>query len=44
VERLYSCGAAAGGGAAKSARDVVAVLSTLLPREAVVTTVHMEES
>ena len=44
VESLYTCGPAAGGGAAKSARDVVAVLSTLLPREAVVTTVHMEES
>lgn len=44
VESLYTCGPAAGGGATKSARDVVAVLSTLLPREAVVTTVHMEES
>lgn len=44
VESLYTCGPAAGGGATKSARDVVAVLSTLLPREAVVATVHMEES
>jgi len=44
VETLYTCGPAAGGGATKSARDVVAVLSTLLPREAVVATVHMEES
>jgi hypothetical protein len=44
VESLYTCGPAAGGGATKSARDVVAVLSTLLPREKVVATVHMEES
>lgn len=44
VESLYTCGPAAGGGATKSARDVVAVLSTLLPREDVVATVHMEES
>jgi hypothetical protein len=44
VESLYTCGPAAGGGATKSARDVVAVLSTLLPREAVAATVHMEES
>ncbi|WP_194712644.1 acyclic terpene utilization AtuA family protein [Noviherbaspirillum soli] len=44
VETLYTCGPAAGGGATKSARDVVAVVSALLPREAVVATVHMEES
>jgi hypothetical protein len=44
VESLYTCGPAAGGGATKSARDVVAVLSTLLPREKVVATIHMEES
>ena len=44
VESLYTCGPAAGGGATKSARDVVAVLSTLMPRESVVATVHMEES
>lgn len=44
VETLYTCGPAAGGGATKSARDVVAVLSTLMPRESVVATVHMEES
>jgi hypothetical protein len=35
VESLYTCGPAGGGGAFKSARDIVAVLSTLLPREKV---------
>lgn len=44
VESLYTCGPAGGGGATRSARDVVAVLSTLLPREAVTTSVHIEES
>ena len=44
VESLYTCGPAGGGGATRSARDIVAVLSTLLPREQVNTTVHMEES
>jgi len=33
VETLYTNGPAAGGGAVKSARDVVAVASVLLPRE-----------
>ena len=33
VETLYTNGPAAGGGAFKSARDVVAVASVLLPRE-----------
>jgi len=33
VETLYTNGPAAGGGAFKSARDVVAVVSVLLPRE-----------
>ena len=33
VETLYTNGPAAGGGASKSARDVVAVASVLLPRE-----------
>ena len=33
VEALYTNGPAAGGGAFKSARDVVAVASVLLPRE-----------
>ncbi|MFC0134813.1 ABC transporter substrate-binding protein [Massilia eurypsychrophila] len=44
VESLYTCGPAGGGGAFKSARDIVAVLSTLLPRDAVHSTVHFEES
>ncbi|GGF02331.1 ABC transporter substrate-binding protein [Aliidongia dinghuensis] len=35
VEALYTNGPAAGGGAVKSAREVVAVLSTMLPRERV---------
>jgi hypothetical protein len=35
VETLYTNGPAGGGGAAKSARDVVAVASVLLPRELV---------
>ena len=33
VETLYTNGPAAGGGVFKSARDVVAVASVLLPRE-----------
>jgi hypothetical protein len=44
VESLYTCGPAGGGGAFKSARDIVAVLSTLLPRDAVHPTVHFEEN
>lgn len=44
VECLYTCGPAGGGGAAKSAREVVAVLSTLLPREQVRPVIHFEES
>jgi hypothetical protein len=44
VESLYTCGPAGGGGAFKSARDIVAVLSTLLPREAVRPSVHFEET
>ena len=44
VETLYTCGPAGGGGAFKSARDIVAVVSVLLPREAVHPTVHFEES
>jgi hypothetical protein len=35
VEALYTNGPAAGGGASKSAREVVAVLSTVLPRDRV---------
>lgn len=44
VESLYTCGPAGGGGAAKSARDIVAVVSTLLPRDRVETWVHLQES
>jgi hypothetical protein len=35
VETLYTNGPAAGGGAFKSAREVVAVASVLLPRQRV---------
>ena len=35
VETLYTNGPAAGGGAFKSAREIVAILSVLLPRESV---------
>jgi hypothetical protein len=44
VETLYTCGPAGGGGAFKSARDVVAVSSTLLPQEQVRAAIHFEES
>ena len=44
VEALYTCGPAGGGGATKFARDVVAVLSTYLPRQQVATTVQMLEA
>jgi hypothetical protein len=44
VESLYTCGPAGGGGAFKSARDIVAVLSTLLPRDAVQPSVHFGEN
>ncbi|WP_394777813.1 acyclic terpene utilization AtuA family protein, partial [Undibacterium sp.] len=44
VEALYTCGPAGGGGASKSARDVVAVLSTYLPRQQVQTSVKMLEA
>jgi hypothetical protein len=44
VEALYTCGPAGGGGAAKSSRQVVAILSTLLPREMARPTIHFEES
>jgi len=44
VETLYTCGPAGGGGATKSAKDIVAVLSTLLPRQQVKTAVHFEET
>jgi hypothetical protein len=44
VESLYTCGPAGGGGAFKSARDIVAVLSTFLPRDAVHPSVHFGEN
>jgi len=44
VETLYTCGPAGGGGATKSAREVIAVLSMLLPRELVAPTLHFEEN
>ena len=40
VETLYTNGPAGGGGAAKSAREVIAVVSTLIPRSAVTPTVQ----
>ncbi|WP_019142608.1 acyclic terpene utilization AtuA family protein [Noviherbaspirillum massiliense] len=43
VESLYTCGPAGGGGATKSAKDIVAVVSTLLPRDKVKASVHIEE-
>jgi hypothetical protein len=43
VETLYTNGPAAGGGAFKSARDVVAVASVLLPRELVKPSVRFIE-
>ena len=44
VETLYTCGPAGGGGATKSARDIVAVLSTYLPRDQVHPSLHFLES
>jgi Acyclic terpene utilisation family protein AtuA len=43
VETLYTNGPAGGGGAAHSAREVLAVQSVLLPRELVVTSFEMME-
>ncbi|PUA19346.1 acyclic terpene utilization AtuA family protein [Glaciimonas sp. PCH181] len=42
VETLYTCGPAAGGGVTKTAKEVVAVQSCLLPRQQVKTSVHFE--
>lgn len=42
VETLYTNGPAGGGGAAGSAREVLAVASTFVPRELVKTSVHYE--
>ncbi|QDD64646.1 DUF1446 domain-containing protein [Herbaspirillum seropedicae] len=44
VETLYTNGPAGGGGATKSAREVIAVLSLLLPRSLVHPSVHIEEA
>lgn len=44
VEALYTCGPAGGGGATRSARQIVAVLSMLLPRELAQAAIHFEES
>jgi len=43
VETLYTNGPAGGGGATKAAREVIAVLSLLLPRSLVHPSVHIEE-
>jgi len=42
VETLYTNGPAGGGGATSSAREVVAIVSTLLPRERVVPSIGIE--
>lgn len=44
VETLYTNGPAGGGGAFKSAREIVAVQSVLLPRELVTTTFEIMEA
>ena len=44
VEALYTCGPAGGGGATRSARQIVAVASMLLPRELAQAHIHFEES
>ncbi|MFL9925216.1 DUF1446 domain-containing protein [Herbaspirillum lusitanum] len=43
VETLYTCGPAGGGGASKSTREVIAMLSALVPRELVHASIHYEE-
>lgn len=43
VETLYTCGPAGGGGVTKSAREVIAVASALLPRDRVEPTIHWVE-
>jgi len=43
VETLYTCGPAGGGCATKSARQVVAVRSTLMSAAHVRTAIHFEE-
>ena len=44
VESLYTNGPAGGGGATKSMREVIAVASAFVPREAVRTSVEWMES
>jgi len=44
VETLYTCGPAGGGGATRSAREVVAIRSTLLPAAQVGAAIHFEET
>ena len=44
VETLYTNGPAGGGGATRSAREVLAVQSVLLPRELVSTSTQMLEA
>jgi Acyclic terpene utilisation family protein AtuA len=44
VEALYTNGPAGGGGVSTSAKETVAILSTLMPREMVKPKVHYEES
>jgi hypothetical protein len=44
VETLYTCGPAAGGGVTRTAREVVAVQSTLLPRHLVRSAIHFAEA
>jgi hypothetical protein len=44
VETLYTCGPAGGGGSTKSARDIVAVLSTYIARDQVHPSLHFLES
>ncbi|MBB6250628.1 acyclic terpene utilization AtuA family protein [Nitrospirillum iridis] len=43
VEGLYTNGPAAGGGATKTAKEVIAVVSTLIPRDLVSPQVHVME-
>ncbi|MDQ2823317.1 MAG: DUF1446 domain-containing protein [Pseudomonadota bacterium] len=43
VETLYTCGPSGGGGATKTAREVVAVRSTLMPAALVQPSIHFEE-
>ncbi|AKZ63284.1 ABC transporter substrate-binding protein [Herbaspirillum hiltneri N3] len=44
VETLYTCGPAGGGGVTKSAKEIIAVLSALVPRELIHPAIHFEES